>query len=96
MSKATEKARKLLEAVEDDFPVRLNEMTLPKDDDVIGTLRKPDGYPIIAPHPESTSMLVGKRAVFDFITEAYGVIESLLAELDKNPRNQAESTQNSA
>ena len=96
MSKAREEAKALLESVDGRFPVRLNEMTLPADTEVIGTLRKPDGYPLFAPHPESMSMLVGERAVFDYITRAYGVIEALLAESGENKPNEGGSGRNSA
>lgn len=95
MSKATDRARALLDSVEGAFPLQLNEVYDQNTMTVIGTLRRPDGFPIIAPHPESLSMLVGDRRAFEFIVQSYGVIEALLLELDGKRPESSESTPNS-
>lgn len=82
MSHATEKAQALLNGIADAVPLKVNEITTPKDEVVIATIRKDDGYPFLLPHPEAQSMLTGARPYFEYVQQAAGIIEELLAEIE--------------
>lgn len=81
MSHATEKAQALLDGIADAAPLKVNEITNPDQELVIATIRKSDGYPFLAPHPEAQSMLTGARPYFEYVQQASGIIEELLAEI---------------
>lgn len=89
MSKATEAAKRILEGLGDTVPFHIMEVTKPDDDPILATVRKADGFPAIAPHPESISILTGPRAVFTFIEKGPVVIKALLEEIEG--KNQPET-----
>lgn len=101
MSHAVELAKTLLDSLEESLPWRVNEISLPSDPQEIATIRNNTGYPVIAPHPESLSMMVAQREVFAFIEQGPDIIRQLIAEIEgdkadkpANKRNQPESDQN--
>lgn len=101
MSHATELAKTLLDGLEESLPWRVNEISLPGDEQEIATIRNNTGYPVIAPHPESASMMVAQREVFAFIEQGPEIIRQLIAEIEAetpdkpaNKRNQPESGEN--
>lgn len=75
-------ARELLTKIEDLLPFKVNEVTSPEDLTVIATIRNAAGYPVLAPHPESISLLTGDRSVFEFVVFAPRIIRGLLDELE--------------
>jgi hypothetical protein len=79
MSGTTDKAQKLLDRIEGYLPFRVNEITTPKDQDVLATIRNSEGYPVLLPHPESQSILAGPREIFDYFEQSAGLIKDLLA-----------------
>lgn len=84
MSDVRAEAEALLAKVEGSTPFYVNEVTMPSEQDaVIATIRGADRLPVLAPHPEAMSLLVGKRDIFDFIVDAPKVIRELLDELEK-------------
>lgn len=84
MSDVRAEAEALLSKVEGRTPFYVNEVTMPSEQDaVIATIRGADRLPILAPHPEAMSLLVGNRDVFEFIVYAPKVIRELLEELEK-------------
>lgn len=78
MSNAIEQAKSLLDKIEAYTPLKVNEATLPTDVTVIATIRGDSGYPVLAPHPESVSMLTGPREVFEFFVFAPKVLRDLV------------------
>lgn len=84
MSDATDRAEALLERIEDGLPFKVNTVTAPDVEPVLGTIRDAQGGPVFMPHPESLSILQGRRDAFDFIVEAPVVIRELLDEIASN------------
>lgn len=82
-----DEAKRILAGVEDFLPIKINEVTNPDQDPVLATLRGQDGYPVLAPHPESISILSGKRAIFELFVFSPRLIRGLLdriTELEKS------------
>lgn len=79
-----EEAKRLLAGIEDQLPLKSNEMTLPSDEMVIATIRNDSGYPFLAVHPESQSMFTAPRPVFDFIVGSPRLVQGLLALIERN------------
>lgn len=75
-----QEAQDLLDKAENvaPFPWRVNEMTLPTDETVIATIRSNEGYPVLSVHPESSSMMTGKREIFELFVFSPRVIQGLL------------------
>lgn len=82
MSKAlVDEARAALEGLPEG-PWKVNSITNPNQDPQIATLRGADGYPVLAVHPESMSMMVGKPATFAFFEKAPDLVERLANALE--------------
>jgi hypothetical protein len=77
-----EQAERLLDSVEDTTPWVGNYIT----DDIV-SIRQADGFPAVAPHPESMSMLTGDPDALELIVNAPRIIRGLL-DLIKNEGNQ--------
>jgi hypothetical protein len=90
MTKAVEEARELLAKIEDSLPFTVNEVTNPDQNPVIATVRKVDGYPALAPHPESLSMLTGRREVFQFLVFGPRIMRELVELLETNEPEKAD------
>lgn len=84
MSNVIEQAQELLDGIEESLPFKVNEVTNPDAEEVLATIRGADGYPVIKPHPESMSILVAPRGVFEFIEKAPKTIQGLLDLIEKN------------
>ncbi len=87
MSNAVERAREALDSVSDLTPFRYNEVTDGQiETGVLVSFRNREGRPFLLPHPESESILVGDRRVFDFIVNAPTIIAELLEIVDSAPQ----------
>ena len=73
-----ERARDLLDSIEDARPFSISRVNNPDQHPMLATWRKKDGYPALAPHPESMSMLVGDERFFNFVKEGPELLEELL------------------
>lgn len=90
MSNPIEEAKSLLDKIEAYGSLKVNEATLPSDETVIATIRGESGYPVLAPHPESMSMLTGPREVFEFFVLAPRVLRDLVEYAERNSASGSE------
>ena len=77
---APDRARDLLEQIE--YPWHVNFLTTPGENPALATIRKPDGFPAVMPHPEAQSMLTSTPATLQFIADAPELIQELLDIID--------------
>lgn len=77
-----EEAKRRLGQIETALPLYVNEVTNPDDPTVVARINKADGYPVLAPHPESFAMLTGQREFVEFFVFAPRLIRGLLDEIE--------------
>lgn len=92
MSNAVERAQEALDSVGDLTPWKFNEVTDGQiETEVLGSFRNKEGRPFLMPHPESQSIVVADRRVFDFVVNAPTIIKELLELVDNQDKTESKS-----
>lgn len=92
MSKTLEKAKKLIEELPIELPLRFEAVGSGDSHGmpgaVVGGLRSKDGRSVLVPVQESASMVAGMPSVVKFLVEAPNLLAELVRELERPEKPQ--------